>query len=356
MHPIPGWAADWSSSSWTRASESPGQLIFTTHESSLLDLDLLRRDEIWFAERITSRLHVLYYFGRFQGQETTWKIRKHYLQGRFGAIPFLGNLDRLVKGQDDIAWTLKPRPLLERDRDPSATIGCLSLPVKTRMLPGSISSSSKSRGYRFTWVPSGAGRSSPSHVLDRLLAIEHTDYDERWLLIDIDHRGTGSHIADLVADPERGSTPRGQCSDLQPMFRTLAASPSQIRRGPRRVRPLPSDREYPAPLDRGIITSGDFSLPHFTRLSVAGKPAGGLGVLTRLPLYSVPEHYAAASSSIVGVNCLREPHRINSHRSFRLIFALMAPTRRYRRSVWPWAGRPCRRMPSEIRACFAPPH
>jgi hypothetical protein len=26
------------------------------------------------------------------------EIRKHYLQGRFGAIPFLGNLDRLVEG------------------------------------------------------------------------------------------------------------------------------------------------------------------------------------------------------------------------------------------------------------------
>src|SRR5215469_13291278 len=32
-------------------SDNPSQLIFTTHESSLLDLDLLRRYEIWFAEK-----------------------------------------------------------------------------------------------------------------------------------------------------------------------------------------------------------------------------------------------------------------------------------------------------------------
>ena len=31
------------------------------------------------------------------------EIRKHYLQGRFGAIPFLGDLDGLMKGQDETA-------------------------------------------------------------------------------------------------------------------------------------------------------------------------------------------------------------------------------------------------------------
>jgi uncharacterized protein len=81
--------------------ENPGQLIFTTHESSLLDLDLVRRDEIWFAEKDYGQATRLYSLADFKVRNDL-EIRKHYLQGRFGAIPFLGNLDRLMKGQDEI--------------------------------------------------------------------------------------------------------------------------------------------------------------------------------------------------------------------------------------------------------------
>ncbi len=35
----------------TVCAQTPCQIIMTTHESHLLDLDLLRRDEIWFAEK-----------------------------------------------------------------------------------------------------------------------------------------------------------------------------------------------------------------------------------------------------------------------------------------------------------------
>jgi hypothetical protein len=47
-------------------------------------------------------------------------------------------------------------------------------------------------------VPTEDGRSSPQHVLERLLMIEHADYDERWLLLDIDHRSAGPHVANLA--------------------------------------------------------------------------------------------------------------------------------------------------------------
>ena len=71
------------------------QLIVTTHESNLLDLDLLRRDEIWFAEKDAAGSTHLYSLADFNIRKDL-EIRKHYLQGRFGAIPFLGNLDRLL--------------------------------------------------------------------------------------------------------------------------------------------------------------------------------------------------------------------------------------------------------------------
>ncbi len=74
------------------------QIILTTHESNLLDLDLLRRDEIWFAEKNPKGATQLYSLTDFKVRNDL-QIRKHYLDGRFGAIPFLGNLDRLRRDE-----------------------------------------------------------------------------------------------------------------------------------------------------------------------------------------------------------------------------------------------------------------
>jgi len=74
------------------------QIIVTTHESNLLDLELLRRDEIWFAEKDTTGSTRLYTLSDFRVRKDL-EIRKHYLQGRFGAIPFLGNIDRLLEAK-----------------------------------------------------------------------------------------------------------------------------------------------------------------------------------------------------------------------------------------------------------------
>lgn len=70
-----------------------GQLIFTTHESNLLDQNLFRRDEIWFVEKQdgATRMYPLSDFDI----RLDLDIRKGYLNGRFGAIPFLGNLKDL---------------------------------------------------------------------------------------------------------------------------------------------------------------------------------------------------------------------------------------------------------------------
>jgi hypothetical protein len=70
------------------------QIIVTTHESNLLDLDLLRRDEIWFVEKDQSAGTRLYSLTDFKVRKDL-QIRKGYLEGRFGGIPFLGDLDAL---------------------------------------------------------------------------------------------------------------------------------------------------------------------------------------------------------------------------------------------------------------------
>lgn len=72
-----------------------GQLLFTTHDTNLLDLDLLRRDEIWFVEKDPSGATHL-------ASLAEWKVRpdleigKGYLNGRFGAIPFFGDISKLL--------------------------------------------------------------------------------------------------------------------------------------------------------------------------------------------------------------------------------------------------------------------
>lgn len=71
-----------------------GQLIFTTHESNLLDQEIFRQDEIWFAEKDKNGCTDLYSLSDFK-EHNTIDVRKGYLSGRYGSIPFLANLQDL---------------------------------------------------------------------------------------------------------------------------------------------------------------------------------------------------------------------------------------------------------------------
>lgn len=62
------------------------QLIFTTHESSIMDQELFRRDEIWFIERDDENNSSIYSLDRFK-ERYDKKLSKAYLEGRYGAIP-----------------------------------------------------------------------------------------------------------------------------------------------------------------------------------------------------------------------------------------------------------------------------
>ncbi|NOQ36416.1 MAG: AAA family ATPase [Methylococcaceae bacterium] len=75
-------------------TQTNGQLIFTTHESNLLDQDIFRQDEIWFAEKDNDGCSDLYSLSDFK-EHSTIDIRKGYLTGRYGSIPFLANLKDL---------------------------------------------------------------------------------------------------------------------------------------------------------------------------------------------------------------------------------------------------------------------
>lgn len=67
-------------------ANSDCQLIATTHDSNLLDLDLLRQDEIWFVERQEDHASKVFSLNLFR-ERFDKKIEKEYLLGRYGAIP-----------------------------------------------------------------------------------------------------------------------------------------------------------------------------------------------------------------------------------------------------------------------------
>jgi AAA15 family ATPase/GTPase len=75
-------------------SMTKGQLIFSTHESQLLNQEIFRQDEIWFAEKNNDGSTDLYSLNDFKEHKTI-DIQKGYLNGRYGSIPFLGNLKDL---------------------------------------------------------------------------------------------------------------------------------------------------------------------------------------------------------------------------------------------------------------------
>lgn len=68
-------------------SNNTNQLIITTHELKTLDFDLVRRDEIWFAEKSEEGSTRIFSLEEFKDvARFDRKIDKAYLEGRFGAI------------------------------------------------------------------------------------------------------------------------------------------------------------------------------------------------------------------------------------------------------------------------------
>ena len=70
------------------------QLIFATHDTNLLDLAIIRRDQIWFAEKDNVESTDIYSLVEFKDEEgkkvrNDCDIKCNYIKGRYGAIPFI---------------------------------------------------------------------------------------------------------------------------------------------------------------------------------------------------------------------------------------------------------------------------
>jgi len=65
------------------------QLILSTYDTSLLDSDLFRRDQIWFTQLNAERATDLYSLAEIRNVRKTENLKKGYIAGKYGAIPML---------------------------------------------------------------------------------------------------------------------------------------------------------------------------------------------------------------------------------------------------------------------------
>jgi len=75
------------------------QLVFTTHDTSILSQEVFRRDQIWFCERDNDQASHLYPLTDFSPRKGVENLERSYLSGRYGAIPFLRK--EIVSGSFD---------------------------------------------------------------------------------------------------------------------------------------------------------------------------------------------------------------------------------------------------------------
>lgn len=73
------------------SQKTKGQLIFTTHQTCLLNQNFIRKDEVWLVEKKDGNSH-MYSLNDFIIHQSI-SIEKGYLEGRYGAIPFIGDLN-----------------------------------------------------------------------------------------------------------------------------------------------------------------------------------------------------------------------------------------------------------------------
>lgn len=72
------------------------QLIFMTHDTNLLNNKIFRRDQIWFTEKNRYSATDLYSLAEYKIRNDA-SFESDYIKGRYGAIPYIGNLNHLIE-------------------------------------------------------------------------------------------------------------------------------------------------------------------------------------------------------------------------------------------------------------------
>lgn len=73
----------------SEVNKNNAQLVFTTHDTSILDTEIFRRDQVWFVEKDDESASQLYPLTDFSPRKDE-ALERGYLKGRYGALPFIG--------------------------------------------------------------------------------------------------------------------------------------------------------------------------------------------------------------------------------------------------------------------------
>ena len=85
----------------SNGSQGEAQLIFSTHDTSILNQEIFRRDQIWFCERDRSLATSLFPLSDFRPRKGHENLERGYLSGRYGAVPFVRSIGAVIRATEE---------------------------------------------------------------------------------------------------------------------------------------------------------------------------------------------------------------------------------------------------------------
>ena len=76
-----------------KINKNNAQLIFTTHDTNLLKPTIFKREQIWFTQKDKYGSTNLYSMIEIKGVRASDDFEKHYIQGKYGAVPYIGEFE-----------------------------------------------------------------------------------------------------------------------------------------------------------------------------------------------------------------------------------------------------------------------
>lgn len=110
-----------------RINSRNAQLVFVTHDSNLLDHNLLRRDQICFVQKDKYGASTLTSLVEYKGVRNDASYEKDYLRGKYGAIPN-ANIDQAIRHAKRLFVGKKHLPFC--DQNPCTTVYQLVVELK----------------------------------------------------------------------------------------------------------------------------------------------------------------------------------------------------------------------------------
>ena len=83
-----------------KSNKNNAQIIFATHNTQIMNRKTLRRDQIYFVEKDKFGESDLYSLLDYKKVRNDASYDKDYLLGKYGAVPYLGNFENFIAGDE----------------------------------------------------------------------------------------------------------------------------------------------------------------------------------------------------------------------------------------------------------------